>query len=198
MIKQCSSCKKQLTLNNFNKEKATKDGLSHKCRLCKKEYKEIYKCSLKGVLVLMYHNQIVDSKKRKMSPPTYTQKEFISKFINDLHYNQLHIYWLTTKEKNDKPSVDRLNDNISYTLNNIQMVTHKINQDKQNTKVKMGINKNSTNKRITQLTIENVEIASFVSLHAAGEETKVAWQNISKVIRGLRKTAGGFKWKLIK
>lgn len=37
-------------------------------------------------------------------------------------------------------------------------------------------------------------IRVFLSLHDAGRETGIAWQNISKVCRGLRKTAGGFRW----
>jgi hypothetical protein len=39
-------------------------------------------------------------------------------------------------------------------------------------------------------------IRTFLSLHDAERMTGVAWQNISKVCRGLRKTAGGFRWTL--
>lgn len=35
----------------------------------------------------------------------------------------------------------------------------------------------------------------YLSLHDAGRESGIAWQNISKVCRGLRKTAGGFRWE---
>ena len=38
-------------------------------------------------------------------------------------------------------------------------------------------------------------IAEHVSLHQAGRNTGIAWQNISKVVRGIRHTAGGFRWK---
>ena len=34
----------------------------------------------------------------------------------------------------------------------------------------------------------------FMSLHGAERSTGIAWQNISKVCRGLRKTAGNFRW----
>lgn len=37
-------------------------------------------------------------------------------------------------------------------------------------------------------------IQEYLSLHDAERMTGVAWQNISKVCRGLRKTAGGFRW----
>lgn len=38
-------------------------------------------------------------------------------------------------------------------------------------------------------------IRVFMSMHDAGRETQTAWQNISKVCNGLRKTAGGFRWR---
>lgn len=38
-------------------------------------------------------------------------------------------------------------------------------------------------------------IQEHVSLHEAGRTTGIAWQNISKVARGIRHTAGGFHWK---
>ena len=47
---------------------------------------------------------------------------------------------------------------------------------------------------IAQLDTEGKEVASFMSLHDAGRMTGIAWQNISKVCRGLRKSAGGFGW----
>ena len=47
---------------------------------------------------------------------------------------------------------------------------------------------------IAQLDAEGKEVASFMSLHDAGRMTGIAWQNISKVCRGLRKSAGGFGW----
>lgn len=40
----------------------------------------------------------------------------------------------------------------------------------------------------------DIEIARFKSLHEAGRQTGVAWQNISKVCLGIRPRAGGFSW----
>lgn len=47
---------------------------------------------------------------------------------------------------------------------------------------------------VTQLDLVGQPIRTFSSLHEAERETGIAWQNISKVCRGLRKTAGGFQW----
>ncbi|WMM35554.1 hypothetical protein [Vibrio phage PJN101] len=34
MTKQCTKCKQELPLTEFNKRQASKDGLQHKCRSC--------------------------------------------------------------------------------------------------------------------------------------------------------------------
>lgn len=47
---------------------------------------------------------------------------------------------------------------------------------------------------VVQLGPSGKEVRIFMSLHDAGRETGIAWQNISKVCRGLRKSAGGFGW----
>lgn len=38
-------------------------------------------------------------------------------------------------------------------------------------------------------------VAQHESIHQAGRTTNIAWQNISKVLRGIRPRAGGFHWK---
>jgi len=39
-----------------------------------------------------------------------------------------------------------------------------------------------------------IEVARFKSIHEAGRQTGIAWQNISKVCRGVRPRAGGYSW----
>ncbi|MDA3807806.1 MAG: HNH endonuclease [Thiomicrorhabdus sp.] len=48
---------------------------------------------------------------------------------------------------------------------------------------------------VVQLDVEYNIVAEHVSIHQAGRDTGIAWQNISKVVRELRHTAGGFRWK---
>ena len=47
MSKKCSSCKKQLNLNLFNKNKAKPDGLSDSCKECRKNYRSKNKEKIK-------------------------------------------------------------------------------------------------------------------------------------------------------
>jgi len=50
-------------------------------------------------------------------------------------------------------------------------------------------------KAVIQMTNDFEEIAEFKSARIASKETGVAFQNISKVVKGLRPRAGGFRWK---
>ena len=47
---------------------------------------------------------------------------------------------------------------------------------------------------VVQMTVDGEVIKVHPSLHEAGRATGIAWQNISKVVRGLRPRAGGFRW----
>lgn len=47
---------------------------------------------------------------------------------------------------------------------------------------------------VAKLDSEGNEVGIYMSIHDAGRMTGIAWQNISKVCRGLRKSAGGFGW----
>lgn len=48
---------------------------------------------------------------------------------------------------------------------------------------------------VEQLTLDNQIIATYPSLKEAERQTGVGWTGISAVIRGKRKTAGGYKWR---
>lgn len=53
----------------------------------------------------------------------------------------------------------------------------------------------ATRRPIQQLDpISGCILAEFISLHDAGRKTGIAWQNISKVVRGIRNKAGGYAW----
>lgn len=58
-----------------------------------------------------------------------------------------------------------------------------------------GLSQPTNEKEIYQISLGGEVVQTFISLHEAGRQTGIAWQNISKVCRGLRNTAGGFKWR---
>ena len=53
----------------------------------------------------------------------------------------------------------------------------------------------ATRKAVQQYDLQTgAIIAEFNSIHEAGRQTGIAWQNISKVVRGERTKAGGYAW----
>ena len=53
----------------------------------------------------------------------------------------------------------------------------------------------ATRKAVQQCDLQTgAIIAEFNSIHEAGRQTGIAWQNISKVVRGERTKAGGYAW----
>ena len=48
---------------------------------------------------------------------------------------------------------------------------------------------------VIQIDLEGNDIAEHISIHEASRTTGIAWQNISKVVRGVRPRAGGYMWK---
>ena len=42
LIKRCSACKIEKTLNGFYKSKNGKYGVTHQCKQCMKEYQSLY------------------------------------------------------------------------------------------------------------------------------------------------------------
>lgn len=84
---------------------------------------------------------------------------------------------------------NKLNNNVS----NLEWATASENCKH---KFKSGLGNNLT-KQIVQLNLNSVIIKNYNSIISASQETKISKSNISGVLRGVRKTAGGFVWKYL-
>lgn len=98
---------------------------------------------------------------------------------------------------NQLPQINHIDGNkLNNDLNNLEWCTSKQNAQHA---VSMGLcdkRRESQEKAVDQYSMSSGEILnSYRSLHEAGRLTGVAWQNIHKVCKGIRKSAGGYYWR---
>jgi hypothetical protein len=120
MNRKCSKCKKFKDFDQFYKDRTILYGISYVCKICK----------IKARRELDFHFKKIfkNSINRIKNHIRYTNKEHTLTWEQwqtfKPHYSKLHNEW----EKNNydfklTPTIDRINNNIGYTLNNIRVVT---------------------------------------------------------------------------
>ena len=190
-MRVCRTCKVEKSLEQFPKNKSKLLGRDYACKVCVKDEQTIYRHSKIGVETRMYNSQFSASKKRCMPMPTYTKEEFIIWLYNN-NFDILYSIWVESGyDKAIKPSVNRLNDYLPYTFDNIELITWDENLQKQREAVKIGTNRKSI-KTVVQLKDDKV-IAHFHSVREAFRKTNI--RHISDCCTNKRKTAGGFEWQ---
>lgn len=193
-MKKCNTCKIIKELIEFGKDAQNKNGIKSCCKYCNNIATKNYKKTEDGVISQIYSDQKGNSKKREHELPTYT-KEQLKTWLYKNNFKELFNTWVTSGHKTKlRPSVDRLNDYKSYTMDNIQLVTWKENEEKGNNDRKSGIN-NKKSKIVFKYSKENVFIKEYYSMSEAGRRTGVSVVSICNCCKGKHKTAGGFMWK---
>ncbi len=126
--------------------------------------------------------------------PNYTSDEFKAWLYSQPNFKELYKEWVKSNYNVlFRPSADRIDDDLPYTLNNIELKTWRENHDKATEKQKRPVAKYS---------LDNDFIESFGSILEALDsvdkgESKGNVSNVSQACRGTRKTAYGFIWKYI-
>jgi hypothetical protein len=149
----------------------------------------------------LYHNQIQSSKNRGMDLPDYSLEQLISWLIKQPNLTSLwDDYQNSGHQRMAAPSLDRLNDYLPYTLNNIRLVTFRENHNKFRKDAREGLlNPNSVTsaRKIEQYSKDGTYIQTFFSSREAAEEVNGGngSNNIRAVAVGRAKTAYGFIWK---
>ena len=148
-----------------------------------------------GLLRNMYSNQRKRSKRRNHPMPTYTVDEFIEAITDMPLFHTLFSAWEKSGYKKDLvPSIDRLDDYLPYTEDNIQLTTWKENNKKHYEDRKAGIN-NKLCKPVVQLDTKGNVVATYYSIKNAVDITKISKYGIFDCLRGKQKTAGKHLWK---
>ena len=178
MTKQCSQCKQLLLTTHFNKQHTGKDGLRADCKECKRRFVR----SKRGLVKQCFNQQHAKTKRRGYSQPDYSEEDFYKWAIQDPEFHELFEAWeLSDYKSNFKPSFDRINDYISYRLNNIRATTWAQNNANGHVARTNGSN-TKDNRAVDMLTLDNVFIARFHSVSEAARHFNGIPSNISGAI----------------
>jgi hypothetical protein len=161
-----------------------------------------YRRTVPGLITLIYANQKMTSKKAGRPPPSYTKEQFRQWITQQPNFDRLFQDWQNSGfEKDLSPSVDRLDNTVGYTLDNIQLITWRqnlLNQKRQNVS---GAYLVWNSKAIRQLTLDGEVVAEYpsirIALRALGRHRLHGASNIVAIANGKWKSAYGFKWEWV-
>lgn len=194
----CSDCNRELPLTSFTNNKAAKarGGIDYLCRECKKIKREKYYKSKEGVIQTIYDSQKLSSKHRNHNPPDYTKDELYTWLMDRQLFHDLYDLWVANNyNRDDKPSVDRINDFEPYTLSNIRLCRFEENYKKSHVdRIEGRSTSGLVCKAVLQMNIDGTIIREYHSVTEAERQLNISHQNIVKVCQGKRKTCGGYRW----
>ena len=197
--KYCIKCKELKPLTEFHINRHMKDGLHVYCKTCRKISADKKMHTREGLISVIYSSQKAQSKRRDHEPPSYTEAELSTWIKNQRNFDALYLNWINSGcDKWVKPSVDRRNDYLPYTITNLlRICTWRENNLRGHTDAKDGVN-NKRNRSINQLTFHGEFIKEHYSINSASRKTHTNLGNIFSCCIGKRKSAGGFKWEYTK
>lgn len=188
MSKFCTKCNIEKDILNFNKNR-------YECRDCQRIYKLKYRHTIKGLLSKIYSSQKETSIKRHHVPPSYTLEELTTFILKKDNFNSLFINWEKSNfNKMLVPSMDRINDYLPYTLNNILLTTWQENKNKYHREHKNGIN-NKASVAVIGINKNTGKTIEFYSISKASRDLNIHLGNIWDTCAGNRASAGGYYWK---
>jgi len=188
-MKQCISC------NNI-KDDALFDSGSNQCKDCRRAAQRTIDKSKEGVIKRIYNEQLKNSRKRSHPAPSYTSADLVEFVVSHDTYENMYSQWVDSGyNRKHRPSIDRVDALLPYTMDNIELTTWDINikrahTDMRQDKLKTGFNKVA----VEQYTLDGLFVAGYISQLEAARATGINNTDISKAILGVSMQAGGFQW----
>ena len=177
-MKKCKKCGRMLSFDNYSNSSYSKDGFNIYCKSCASDIYLNFSHSKNGLITIWYKSHKCNSKTRGRENPTYTKEELKTWAMSQKSFHRLYDQWKNKGfDKDYVPSVDRIDDAVGYTINNIQIVTWKSNRDKAVMKRSIPVNRIDKYGNI---------VGSYKSITEASEFTGVTKHFIRKCIdRGI-------------
>lgn len=191
------------TCKDCNKRKQKKDfyGVQNECKECtkfrvranSKIVGNAYDLSEKGVVRVIYKTQKRNNRIRGHGGMPYA-KEDLSEWLYSNGFKGLYDNWvLGGYKKDDKPSVDRLDDHKGYSFKNIKLGTWLSNRKHQYRDITEAVGTGGKRcKSVIKLDKNKNKIADYVSYWSAARDVGYS---IEYQIKKQVKCRGGFYWK---
>ncbi len=195
--KQCTKCKTIRNLSEYQKDKNTKSGYRPTCKECSYASTIRWNRSKKGVITHTWHHQVRHSKTRGHQPPTYTREELSEWMMSSTDFHVMYDNWCRLDYQSDyRPSVDRLDNSIGYTMANIRLVSFRDNYMQYHTDKVKGIETENC-KAIVKLTKDGKIVGEYFSVAEALRQHGKKPNNarISAVLTGARKYYLHHRWE---
>jgi len=157
-----------------------------------------YTRTRKGLIASIYGSQKRSSINRNHPKPSYSLEILREWCFNQLNFESVYSDWVESDYKTSMiPSVDRKDDYVPYTLDNLLRVcTWEENKKRGLEDRKNGIN-NKQSICVIQKSLDGEFIAEYWSLSQANRETGIHRGHISDYCKGINNYShvGGFKWE---
>lgn len=185
MTKICTKCKQEKSLDCFGKEKKGKNGLKSRCKKCNYKYQREFSKTKNGLMSRMYSNM----KKRcklengyKHRCVSFTRSEFYH-FIKTSAFNEIYTNWVKSGYTHKLvPSVDRIDNNSGYSINNIQIITLSDNVKKDSFVKKHGIHPGSKLSRNDVSEIRRIYKTGLYTQKEVGTKYGVGQDTVSLIV----------------
>jgi hypothetical protein len=152
-----------MSLDNFAIQSTGKQGRRADCKKCVKRFIR----SKEGLVKTIYSMQKKKSLIRGYKAPSYTEKELLNWVLQSPQFSKLYDSWVNSSyESSKRPSIDRINDYKSYSIDNIQLMIWEENNTKGKVDKVTGIN-NKDNIAVDMLDLQGNFIKRFHSISEA-------------------------------
>jgi hypothetical protein len=168
------------------------------CRTCRSRYNKDNSRTKIGHIKKIYNNQKGSSKKRGHPAPDYSLEQITEWIMNQEMFHNLYEDWVASGyDKWTAPSLDRINNNIGYSFDNIKVMTFKQNSDLAHEHCKEGkLNTGNKRKEVYQYTLDGVFIKAYPTMRQADV---AVGGNARKEIKACCDSgtghARGFRWR---
>lgn len=185
--KQCSKCLLWQPLEEFS----IKSG---QCKACKRAYTKSYLKTEQGLLKQMYSTLAKKSSNRLHPLPDFTYEELVL-FLYKNGFQNMYTKWKGSGYLTKlKPSIDRLNSTLPYSIRNIRLVVWETNNNAAYSERKQGGRITRQNKTCIQKTLDGVFVKEYPSFAYAARVNNFCRTNLGRAATD-GTVARGFLWE---